>query len=88
MDGWMDGWMDSVSKLAKPTLNSDYFLQSLFSLSLVFLSVFLILCPCVLVICHQLLEFYSNTQEREYRGRMNLPGYVLDIKDASNADLR
>ncbi len=48
-----------------------------------------ILRPCVLVLRHhQPSKFSSNSQERKYRGRMKVPGCVLDIEDASSADLR
>ncbi len=39
---------------------------------------------CVLVFS----KFSSNSQEGKYRGRMKVPGCVLDIEDASSADLR
>ncbi len=48
-----------------------------------------ILRPCVLVLRHhQPSKFSSNSQERKYRGRMKVPGCVLDIEDALSADLR
>ncbi len=48
-----------------------------------------ILHPCVLILCHhQPSKFSSNSQERKYRGRMKVPGCVLDIEEASSADLR
>ncbi len=31
-------------------------------------------------------KFSSNSQERKYRGRMKVPGCVLDIEDVSSAD--
>ncbi len=47
-----------------------------------------ILRPCVLVLRHhQPSKFSSNSQERKYRGRMKVPGCVLDIEDALSADL-
>ncbi len=48
-----------------------------------------ILHPCVLVLRHlQPSKFSSNTQERKFRGRMKVPGCVLDIEDVLSADLR
>ncbi len=48
-----------------------------------------ILRPCVLVLRHHRpSKFSSDSQERKYRGRMKVPGCVLDIEDVSSVDLR
>ncbi len=47
-----------------------------------------VLYPCVLVLRHhQPSKFSSNSQERKYRGHMKVPRRVLDIENASSADL-
>ncbi len=48
-----------------------------------------ILHPCVLVLHHhQPSTFSPNSQDRKYRGCIQVPRCVLDIEDPSSADLR
>ncbi len=75
-------WMNRMNKLFNDSLINTFKYLGLF----LNMSSSAILHPCVLVLRHhRTSKFSSNSQERMCRGRMNVPGCVLDIEDVSSA---